>query len=737
MQKKPAERTVLALLDYSKAYDTVWRSRLLKIMLDKGVPLEFVRWTDSFLRNRQARVKWGGTCGSYRKVSQGVPQGSVLSPLLFLFFIDGVAEAAGKEVKVSLYVDDVAVWAQHRSKEEATRKVQAAVERVAEWSKEARLCLSISKCEVGFFSAGSHDAGYRPVVSVNGGDMMFTTTPKFLGVTFDRTLSFQRHVANVCGKVERRCRLLRAVASRDWGCKRSVLRQLFFALVRGVVDYCGPGWQPWLSRSGVDRLERAQNKAIRAVTGQLSTTPVEALRREMDCPSYAQVTEWLASAAWEKARRLPDTHPRRVAACLENPVRQRLKKGSWREVALAVCDRVYGESVRDRGRGSTWQTVRESARECVGEEGMFEVVGTPPWELGRGRSWSVCCSLVDQGTKSLGQTELRAEAERTMAAYAADTIIYTDGSAVAGTELGGSAAVVTERESGETVARRVIRQRGALRTSSFETEVQALALAVEWLEGEGSGRSRVLICSDSQAALKALDRPRGAESRAVSSVRRRLDGLYREVRLQWVPSHCGLTGNEWVDLEANRAAGRGSSSPFEQEAVVRPAVPRQSMSWSAVRGALRAATLSPRVCHERVRRVYGLDEAATTFFSLPPHSISFVFREQSIRPHGTYIFPRVGRVDMESRRETVLLAQLRSGHCRHLAAYSRLVNPLADPICTLCREEPEDLEHWLQRCPARLQKRTAIFGDPSPPLSVLARVPALVGLYARQTLVRR
>ena len=91
-QEKPSQRGVLVLLDYSKAYDTVWREELLLGMINKGVPARMVRWLVAFLRNRQARVRMDGQKGHSLKMRQGLPQGAVLSPLLFLFYIDTVRE---------------------------------------------------------------------------------------------------------------------------------------------------------------------------------------------------------------------------------------------------------------------------------------------------------------------------------------------------------------------------------------------------------------------------------------------------------------------------------------------------------------------------------------------------------------------------------------------------------------------------------------------------------------------
>ena len=84
-----------------------------------------------------------------------------------------------------------------------------------------------------------------------------------------------------------------------------------------------------------------------------------------------------------------------------------------------------------------------------------------------------------------------------------------------------------------------------------------------------------------------------------------------------------------------------------------------------------------------------------------------------------------------TRKEAVLLAQLRSGHCRRLAAYHKVVDDTADATCPQCGREPETLEHWLQKCAASGARRIAEFGVPTPPLSVLVENPVAVLAYAR------
>ena len=102
-QTRPASRTVIALLDFSKAFDTVWRDRLYEILLAKGVPRMMVRWIRGFLTDRRARVRLDGVNGSSMKLQQGVPQGSILSPLLFLFYINGIRDEAPEGTFISMY----------------------------------------------------------------------------------------------------------------------------------------------------------------------------------------------------------------------------------------------------------------------------------------------------------------------------------------------------------------------------------------------------------------------------------------------------------------------------------------------------------------------------------------------------------------------------------------------------------------------------------------------------------
>ena len=223
-QQKPIQRAVMVLLDYSKAFDTVWRQRLLLSMADKGVPIDYVVWINSFLQNRQARVRLHGATSNSTKLQQGVPRGCVLSPLLFLFFINNLVEQLFKDDPVraeklvfSLFADDVTILSRHVSREEAAKEAQWAVDIVAEWSSEWKLGLNASKSEVAFFSTWSKEASHSPSLTIASEPVPFNPTPKLLGVTFDRQLSFDPHVKAVTKAATGKTKLLAAVDNTEWG----------------------------------------------------------------------------------------------------------------------------------------------------------------------------------------------------------------------------------------------------------------------------------------------------------------------------------------------------------------------------------------------------------------------------------------------------------------------------------------------------------------------------------------
>ena len=165
------------------------------------------------------------------RVRRGVPQGSVLGPVLFSL-IYGLPASLPSSVSCSFYADDLVIWSSSPSVPTVVEATQGARFRLERWSEYWCLPLNPIKCEASFFSVDPHQANLQPNLSLLGSRLHFNPTPTFLGVTFDRTFSFSKHVFSLKAKFFPRLKALRCITASSWGSSEeslSVLYKFFFS----------------------------------------------------------------------------------------------------------------------------------------------------------------------------------------------------------------------------------------------------------------------------------------------------------------------------------------------------------------------------------------------------------------------------------------------------------------------------------------------------------------------------
>ena len=222
----PGSRTILSTIDFSKAFDSVWHLALLHKLILVGLPPCFAHWTQSFFSDRRASVVFQNHKSHSFRVRRGVRQGSVLGPVLFSLFVNDLPASLPSSVSCSLYANDLAIWSSSPSVPTAVEATQGALFRLERWSEYWCLPLNPSKCDA-FFSVDPHQANLQPNLLLLGSYLRFNPTPTFLGVTFDRTLSFSKHVSSLKAKFFPRLKTLRCISASSWGPSKESLSVLY------------------------------------------------------------------------------------------------------------------------------------------------------------------------------------------------------------------------------------------------------------------------------------------------------------------------------------------------------------------------------------------------------------------------------------------------------------------------------------------------------------------------------
>ena len=265
------------------------------------------------------------------RVRRGVPQGSVLGPVLFSLFINDLPASLPSSVSCSLYADDLAMWSSSPSVPTAVEATQGALFRLERWSEYWCLPLNPSKCEASFFSVDPHQANLQPNLLLLGSRLRFNPTPTFLGVTFDRTLSFSKHVSSLKAKFFPRLKALRCISASSWGPSKEFFSLLYKSFLRSLLSYASPGWFPFLSATNITKLERLHRAASRAITGCLSSSPIPLLLTEASLPPLRVTLTQFTLFSHERALRLPTSFP--ISGLARLGVKPRLCRSSWRAFA--------------------------------------------------------------------------------------------------------------------------------------------------------------------------------------------------------------------------------------------------------------------------------------------------------------------------------------------------------------------------------------------------------------------
>lgn len=603
--EKAQRNTVIAVfLDVKAAYDSVTHDAIRFQMNLLGIGGRMYNWLSNYLSDRTIFMTTSDGDTQKHSVTRGVPQGGVLSPALFNISLIGIEKCLPRPVAISLYADDICIWCSGRNRRVLRARLQRGIDSISAFLAARGLEISATKSAAIAFTKRDLT---RYELTVMGIPIPYVANHKFLGVTFDRLLTWTPHIRSLKEKFSSFFNIFRMLSSNSGGCTVYSLLRLYDALCEGLLRYSLPALFP-LSAGNLKALESMQARILRVCIGVPKTTST-------------------VGTIIECRRLMP------IA----------LRKQELLRVRLRFVTRQLNHPLAE--------TCAPDLEDLLPEQHQAPSVPSKPlWLLP-----PISIHTTVPGIRRRADFPAPALKFFTLqllhSKYACHTHIYTDGSV---TECSSAIAVYIP------ASRTTITKKLSHRTSSTATELAALRAALRYITTQPA--SQWAIFTDSRAALQCLQSfPNQQLHWDIRLLHDQAVSAHHLVDLQWIPSHCGVSGNSTADAQASQAHNHEvpiAAVPFSRTdaAALASRVARQVQLsvWSAP---LR-----------RYAPLYSIDPDCT--FKLPP----------GLTKHDAAVIHRV-RLNVAYTRQ-----------------FRYKLQQTSSPLCEDCHC-PEDIHHVICVCP--------------------------------------
>ena len=265
-------------LDISKAFDKVWHKGLLFKLKQNGISGHLLRIFENFLKEQKQRVVLNGQTSSWSDALAGVPQGSILGPLLFLIYINDLLD--GLQCNPKLFADDTSLFSMVYNITEATNNLNNDLAKITKWAHQWKMSFNpdISKKAHEVIFSWKNLLTFHPPLTFNNIPVAQTNCQKHLGMQLDKKLNFDEHLSKVESKVNKTisiiCKLQNVVPS-------PALLTIFRSFVRPHLDYGDIIYDKAYNESFHAKLESLQYNASLAITGAIKGSSTEKIYEEL------------------------------------------------------------------------------------------------------------------------------------------------------------------------------------------------------------------------------------------------------------------------------------------------------------------------------------------------------------------------------------------------------------------------------------------------------------------------
>jgi ribonuclease HI len=655
----------LLLLDVSGAFDNVSHTRLLHDLRKRRVDEKTVKWIASFLSNRHTSIAIDGFRSTAYQINTGIPQGSPLSPILYLFYNADLVDECNQtpDAMSTGYIDDVGILAWGKTTEQTCDTLGKILEKAQRWASTHASVFAPNKFQLTHFTRSRKRINTETPIQTEWGEIRPEVTCKYLGLTMDTKLQWKQHTEEIRRKATKTVNALSCLGGSNWGASLMDMRRIYAGTVLPQVMYACSVWSNasakgrLYTKRTLNTLKSLQARAARAICGAYKATSNAALDVEAYLlPIKQQI--WRHNA--DTVTRLLSSTDIAAASGFQTSTVQPTAANKARIRHTSSWQKVHSDMVDKRNQGFE----RQEQIPCF---------LTPPWRRGP-------TTYID---KTAQEAQARHDKEH---AKEGSLNIYTDGSGIEG-EIGSAALCPLTQQV------RSVHMGPDTESTVYAAELQginlALQIAQEYASRNGARRD-VAIYTDNQAAIWSIAKAEGRSGAYIlADIARQVEELQdngRTVTVRWIPAHVGIPGNEAVDKAAKEATGWREDGRSQQPADLPPQL-------FTIRSTVK------RWCKTQAERAWitnwRKDTKGRATYRHTPTPTKKVLQLHEGRP----------------KRESALLIQLRTekiGFNDFL--FARRVPDVVSPRCD-CGARRQTVAHVLLYCSKRRNLRNRIFAN--------------------------
>ena len=514
---------IAIFFDLEKAFDTTWKYGILRDLHALGLRGHLPAFIGNFLKNRSFQVRVGSSLSDPHQQEEGVPQGSILSPLLFEIKINSIINTLQSGMDSSLYVDDFLICCRSRNPQirSMERQLQTQLHKLEKWANNNGFKFAPSKTVAVHFCRSGRRV-LQPDLTLYGERIPVQDQARFLGIIFDKKLTFIPHIKDLRVRCQKALNALKILSHPEWGGDSKHLLHLYISLVRSRLDY---GCQVYGSAKPhvLKMLDPVQNQGLRLALGAFRTSPVESLQAEANIPSLTLRRKQLSLQYAIKQSSTPE-NPAHDCIFGTNP--DTINKFKNNEKLI----KPFGLRVLE-----DLKNIHFSKKDIQ----QFLFPDLPPWHLTKAK---VDLQLTSHNKESTNTKTFKTEYKKLIEKYPGAELIFTDGSK-------SDSAVGAAALSSNTSHQRRLHPEASI----FSAEATAIDMALDSVEN--SPNKSFLILSDSLSCITSLTNYTLLHPKIVR-LQQKIHALTetgKNIVFAWLPSHVGIRGNEQVDLLAKES----------------------------------------------------------------------------------------------------------------------------------------------------------------------------------------